>query len=257
MRRQPTPREIMDRDLRQLLRMVQNMDPKAGVQSLEALKEVLEEKISSARAYAMTVAQGAPAIGAERMGEFLSGVVNDGGEARPDRLDRFVRTHLERHLLLTGVCSDIAMSSGLAEHLISELRGSTDLREISTRAAREFPGIEAPEFNAHMIETVLREAVGLDGNVPEDGREQLTNEEMYTLVRISSVLRMVPESDPEGLGAQECPSPKADVGRSCLGRLSIKRPAQPVAEKDRGAGRPRLCGKFPDNQPLHRSIHER
>ena len=99
------------------------------------------------------------------------------------------------------------MNSGLAEHLISELRGSTDLREISTRAAREFPGIEAPEFNGFMIETVLREAVGLDGNVPEDGREQLNNEEMHTLARISSLLRMIPESDPEGPGEQECPSP--------------------------------------------------
>ncbi len=81
MRRQPTPREIMDRDLRQLLRMVEKMDPRAGAQPLEVFKEVLEEKISSARSYAMTVAQGAPAIGAERMGEFLNGVMNYGGGA--------------------------------------------------------------------------------------------------------------------------------------------------------------------------------
>lgn len=207
MRRQPTPREIMDRDFRQLLRMVENMDPKAGPQSLEVLKEALEEKISSARGYAVTVAQGAPAIGVEKMGEFLNGVMTYGGEARPERLDKFVRTHLERHLLLTGVCGDAPMSAALADRLISDLRGSTDLRDVSERAAREFPGIEAPEFNAHMIETVLREAVGLDGNVPEDGHEQLSASERYTLVRIQGALQMLADPEPDLPSEEGAPSP--------------------------------------------------
>jgi hypothetical protein len=197
----------MDRDFRQLLRMVENMDPKAGVQSLEVLKEVLEEKISSARGYAVTVAQGAPAIGVEKMGEFLNGVMNYGGAPRPERLDRFIRTHLERHLLISGVCADVPMSAGLAEHLISELKGSIDLREISTRAAREFPGIEAPEFNAHMIETVLREAVGLDGNVPEGGHEPLSGIEIYALVRIQGILQMLADPEPDLPSEEDAPSP--------------------------------------------------
>ena len=205
MRRQPTPREIMDRDFRQLLRMVENMNPKAGTQSLEVFKEVLEEKLASARGYAVTVAQGAPAIGPEKMGEFLNRVMNYGGEARPEQLDKFIRTHLERHLLISGVCADAPMSAALADRLISELRGSTDLREISTRAAREFPVIEAPEFNGFMIETVLREAVGLDGNVPEGEQEQLIGSDLYTLMRIQGVLQLIPE--PEIVSEDEAPSP--------------------------------------------------
>ena len=207
MRRQPTPREIMDRDFRQLLRMVQNMDPKAGVQSLEVLKEVLEEKISAARGYAVTVAQGAPAIGVDKMGELLNGVMNYGGEARPDRLDKFIRTHLERHLLITGVCGDVPMSAALADRLLSDLRDSTNLRDVSQRAARELPGIEAPDFNAHMIETVLREAVGLDGNVPEDGHDQMRGNERYNLVRIQGVLQMALEPELERPSEEEAPSP--------------------------------------------------
>lgn len=195
----------MDRDFRQLLRMVENMDPRAGVQSLEVFKEVLAEKLTSSRAYAITVAQGAPAIGVEKMGDFLNGVMNYGGEPHPKRLDRFIRTHLERHLLITGVCADAPMSAALADRLISDLRGSTDLRDISERAAREFPGVEAPDFNAHMIETVLRESVGLDGNVPEGEQEQLVGSEPYTLVRIQGVLQMM--SDPEASIEDAAPSP--------------------------------------------------
>jgi hypothetical protein len=187
--------------------MVENMDPKAGPQSLQVFKEVLEDKIASARGYAVTVAQGAPAIGVEKMGEFLNGVMSYGGEARPERLDKFVRTHLERHLLMTGVCGDVPMSAALADRLISDLRDSTDLRGISERAAREFPGIEAPDFNAHMIETVLREAVGLDGNVPEDGHEQLTGSEHYNLVRIQGALQMLGAPEPETSSDGEAPSP--------------------------------------------------
>jgi hypothetical protein len=197
----------MDRDFRQLLRLAENMDPKAGPQSLEVFREVLEEKISSARDYAVTVAQGAPAIGVEKMGEFLNGVMTHGGEARPERLDKFVRTHLERHLLLTGVCGDIPMSAALADRLISDLRGSTDLRDVSERAAREFPGIEAPEFNAHMIETVLRESVGLDGNVPEVGHDQMSTSERYNLVRIQGILQMAPQTELERPSEEETPSP--------------------------------------------------
>jgi hypothetical protein len=197
----------MDRDFRQLLRMVENMDPKAGPQSLQVFKEVLEEKIASARGYAVTVAQGAPAIGVEKMGEFLNEVMNYGGAPRPERLDRFIRTHLERHLLLTGVCGDVPMSAALADRILSDLRDSTDLRDISQRAAREFPGIEAPDFNAHMIETVLREAVGLDGNVPEDGHDQMIGNERYNLVRIQGVLQMALEPEPERPSEEETPSP--------------------------------------------------
>lgn len=205
MRRQPTPREIMDRDFRQLLRMVENMDPKAGTQPLEVFKEVLEEKLASARAYAVTVAQGAPAIGPERMGDFLNGVMNYGGAPQPERLDKFIRAHLERHLLISGVCADAPMSAALADRLISDLKGSTDLREISKKAAQEFPGIEAPEFNGFMIESVLREAVGLDGNVPEGEREQLVGSEPYTLTRIQGVLQLMPE--PYIVSEDEAPSP--------------------------------------------------
>lgn len=207
MRRQPNPREIMDRDFRQLLRMVENLDPKAGTQSLEVFKEVLEEKLASARAYAVTVAQGAPAIGPEKMGEFLNGVMNYGGSPRPERLDKFIRTHLERHLLISGVCADVPMSAALADRLICDLKVSTDLREISKNAAQDFPGIEAPDFNAHMIETVLREAVGLDGNVPEGEQEQFVGSEPYTLTRIQGVLQMMPEPEPEVAAEEEAPSP--------------------------------------------------
>jgi len=122
-----------------------------------------------------------------------------------DQLDKFIRAHLEGHLLITGVCGDVQMSAALAERLISDLRGSTDLRDISERAVREFPGIEAPEFNAHMIETVLREAVGLDGNVPEDGDEQLSRSELDNLVRIQGILQMVAE--PDLPSEEETPSP--------------------------------------------------
>jgi hypothetical protein len=69
----------MDCDFRQLLRMAGNMDPKAGAQSLEVFREVLEERVSSARSYAVTVAQGAPATGVEKMGAFLKGVMNEEG----------------------------------------------------------------------------------------------------------------------------------------------------------------------------------
>lgn len=141
------------------------------------------------------------------MGAFLNGVMNYGGAPRPERLDRFIRTHLERHLLISGVCADAPMSAALADRLISDLKGSTDLREISTRAAREFPGIEAPDFNGFMIETVLREAVGLDGNVPEGEQEQLVGSEPYTLTRIQGVLQLMPESEPEIVSEDEAPSP--------------------------------------------------
>lgn len=110
------------------------------------------------------------------MGELLNGLMNYGGDARPERLDKFFRTHLERHLLITGVCGDVPMSAALADRLISDPRGSTDLRDVSERAAREFPGIEAAECNAHMIETVLRESVGLDGNDSADGLDQMRSE---------------------------------------------------------------------------------
>ena len=189
MRRPVTPREVMHNDFRSVEKMLARLDQNV------ALHGALADKLESMRDYAMTVIVEAPAIGVEKLSDLLNSAMNYGGERRPEKLDRFIRTYLEKHLDLVGFTREGVDVPALSDHLIDRMKESIDLHTIADQTARSFPGIKNPGFDGHMLETVLRESVGLDGRVPEPDQEQMTSDEIYVLLRMKNLLCMMPEPD--------------------------------------------------------------
>lgn len=120
--------------------------------------EFIGDKLAELRDLSTTSAAEAPAVPPERIEDLIE--QND-----RDRTERILKRYILQELDALRIGGSKAPE--LAQDLIEGLRGPGKLSEIATAAIAGHPEIEAQEFCAHMAEGILREAIGLDGRVPD------------------------------------------------------------------------------------------
>jgi hypothetical protein len=120
--------------------------------------ELMAHRLREVGQFAVSTAQEAPPFNTSK----LYGLIEAGDT---DRVERFIRKHLvvELEVLqISGLDPDIT-----ADRAILALKGPHPLDRIAQDLVAEVEGVEAPVFTAYQLESLLREAIGLDGRVPD------------------------------------------------------------------------------------------
>lgn len=166
MRRRITPREIVDAEMRGIEHILNNSYGKID----ETVREALLNKAKTAREVATSFAQEAPNLDIDIHAGLPETV-------KPAWAERFIRKHLEIQIPILRIegADDAEIVAGIMDAfrgMSSDQDTDTALRDGARRVVRDQPGIEAVDFSTYQIETVMREAIGLDGRVPERERSR-------------------------------------------------------------------------------------
>lgn len=155
-RRQISPREVLDRGFQDAIRCVtaalsaDKTDSDLGDMALEGLEDL--------RRFAVSTADGAPPPCAG----LVEGLVAAGDAAR---MSRFVSRHLERQIPYLDIKGVPPVT--LAAAAMEALRGPGELADLARDVIAKFPEIQNPDLSAWKLEGVMREALGMDGRVPD------------------------------------------------------------------------------------------
>lgn len=163
MRRQLSPREILDRHFRELGSIIGKALIGAGI--APDMRDNIADRIEGLRTFAVSTADGAPALP-------LSQVMDIVAEGDSAKIERFVLAHLHRQVPLLHI--EGVPPAELVEAVMMGLRGPDDLSRVARTALEGFPDVIGLDNAAWALEGVIREALGLDGRVPEkDGSPDL------------------------------------------------------------------------------------
>ena len=161
----------------------------------------IDDRLASLRAQVLRSADAAPPVdplAAMKLVEKGNGFI-----------EKFVRRHLEREIPLLDLgLTEPADTNRLVDRIMQGLAGFAPLNEVAQVALEAFPRIEAREQCAWHLESVIREAIGLDGRVPEPD----SNQDVSAWVAMS--LRMALQGDTPNPHATR--APRAGIDESDL-----------------------------------------
>lgn len=160
MRRAVSPRSVLKRMFRDLERGYEGFWGRTATGEARDRYELMAQRLREVADHAVSTAQEAPPFKAEKVSELI-------GQGDPDRITSFIRKHLVSELTVLEIPG--LPPEPTADRLLAALSGPQALDRIAADLIAGTPGLEAPEFTAYQLESVLREAVGLDGRVPERG----------------------------------------------------------------------------------------
>ena len=160
MRRNITPRSVLNRMFRDLEKGFETLWGNKLPAAERGRYEIMAHRLREVAEFAVSSAQEAPPFDIVK----LSGLI-EAGDA--DRVERFIRKHLVGELQVLEISG--LDPETIADRAIRALKGPQPLDLIAQDLVAQVPGLEAPVFTAHQFETLLREATGLDGRVPERG----------------------------------------------------------------------------------------
>ncbi|PTX52588.1 hypothetical protein IQ03_03992 [Gemmobacter caeni] len=160
MRRPVSPRGVLKRMFRDLERGYEGFWGKHATCEGRDRYQLMAQRLREVADHAVSTAQEAPPFRTEKLAELI-------GQGDPDRVTSFIRKHLVSELTVLEIPG--LPPEPTADRLLAALSGPQALDRIAADLIAETPGLEAPEFTAYQLESVLREAVGLDGRVPERG----------------------------------------------------------------------------------------
>lgn len=159
MRRPITPRETVANALLEMDALLLAHPDKID----ETVREALAEKIETALEVSTSFAQEAPAMDPAKLDMFAE-------ESGPERLESFVRKYLEKQV--STLRFEDVDEADLVRSMLREIRKSSpnedvgySLQRASHRVVENVTGVL--DNQAENIETLMREAVGLDGRVPD------------------------------------------------------------------------------------------
>jgi len=160
MRRSVTPRNVLHRMFKDLEKGFKSFWGDKLPANERDRYELMAHRLREVAEFAVSTAQEAPPFDTTK----LYGLI-EAGDA--DRVERFIRKHLVGEL-------EVLQISGLdpvttADRAILALKGPHPLDRIAQDLVAGVEGLEAPTFTAYQLETLLREATGLDGRVPDRG----------------------------------------------------------------------------------------
>lgn len=158
MRRSVTPRSVLNRMFKDLEKGFKSFWGDKLPAAERDRYELMAHRLREVGEFAVSTAQEAPPFNTSK----LYGLIEAGDT---DRVERFIRKHLvvELEVLqISGLDPDIT-----ADRAILALKGPHPLDRIAQDLVAEVEGVEAPVFTAYQLESLLREAIGLDGRVPD------------------------------------------------------------------------------------------
>lgn len=158
MRRAVSPRSVLKRMFCDLERGYEGFWGRNATGEARDRYELMAQRLREVADYAVSTTQEAPPFKTEKLAELI-------GQGDPDRVSSFIRKHLVSELTVLEIPG--LPPEPTADRLLAALSGPQALDRIAADLIAGTPGLEAPAFTSHQIETVLREAVGLDGRVPE------------------------------------------------------------------------------------------
>jgi hypothetical protein len=158
MRRAVSPRSVLKRMFRDLERGYEGFWGRNAAGEARDRYDLMAQRFREVADYAVSTAQEAPPFKTEKLADLI-------GEGDKDRVTRFIRKHLVSELTILEIPGLPPEST--SDRLLAALSGPQALDRIAVDLVAETPGLEAPVFTSHQIETLLREAVGLDGRIPE------------------------------------------------------------------------------------------
>jgi hypothetical protein len=129
------------------------------------LLEALQKAISESRAFCVTAAADQPGLHEDVVKDFLN-------SADDEQVASFVHGYLQKQVPLLAIAG--ADSHRLIEDCFSGIlfmdpdAFESGIRRVAQEGIKQQPKIEAPDFAAEILETICREAVGLDGRIPAE-----------------------------------------------------------------------------------------
>ena len=167
MRRPVSPRQMIDLEFNKMTRMLEsfaNGNPPASAADFRRMTDLLHATIADARETCVSFAAALPALDAAHLADRID-------QSTPQMMTRFIEKHLEKEIPLlhiAGVAPE-ALTQAIMRRL-QTIDEDVDLDiEIQTAAmdvVDQFPGIHAPDYHFDVIETLIREALGLEGTPP-------------------------------------------------------------------------------------------
>lgn len=158
MRRTMTLRSVLANDLAGLNKAFAALEGSIPADKRN-LFESIQDQMQSFGDFAVLSAAEAPAPDSAKFLDFVAG-------SSPEQIEAHVRKYLMREIPLLKI--DVPTEQ-IVDRLIDGLKSDAPLDQIKGDVIKAFPDMEAPDFNGVMIETVLREAIGLDGRAPTHG----------------------------------------------------------------------------------------
>lgn len=158
MRRTMTLRSVLANDLAGLNKAFAALEGSIPADKRN-LFESIQDQMQSFGDFAVLSAAEAPAPDSAKFLDFVAG-------SSPEQIEAHVRKYLMREIPLLKI--DVPTEQ-IVDRLIDGLKSDAPLDQIKHDVIKAIPDMEAPAFNGQMIETVLREAIGLDGRTPMHG----------------------------------------------------------------------------------------
>lgn len=162
MRRSPTPRYMLNDSFGRLKVLAEKAHaeslkpgPHGQDSLLRHLQSALEMQIEDTRSFALSVCAEAPAVDRGRFELFID-------KASVEEIERRLSSYLSRELSILGID---AAEIGLA--MVQRLKAGGSLEDVVNDSFEGAPPEVNIDFNRYLALGVLREAVGLDGRVPE------------------------------------------------------------------------------------------
>jgi len=194
MRRSISAREVLARKFDTLTKY---MGPAPHGEAGEKHERMLE-LIADAREMSLSFAQAMPPIPPVSFRHMLDTYT-------PARIDAFVLKHLQRQMPYLGI--EFSSYHNIAERAFVELKayeGDTDfdvaIKAAAQRTVEAFPGMAAPAYCVEQIESLFREALGLDGTMtdPDIDDKKVLDNARRALDMISAPVPVLEQ--------EECPS---------------------------------------------------
>lgn len=191
MRREMSPREVVFRQFRSLEKRFQGIKKNtSGSEDLLRL-EMFEEMMGETRDLALSMAIEAGPVKSERFKAMLQ-------SGSKEKAIDFVHKHLVRQssmMLVDGIPPETLARTCLEKLQVLDLRKDFDAE--MSRIAREIideHNLPAPSWAVYSIETLCREALGIDGRVPDEDEERYLTNARELIRQIETVERdIVPE----------------------------------------------------------------
>jgi hypothetical protein len=191
MRREMSPREVVDMNFRKLTNQCESLRKLARDSSEQLSVTLFEESLNDLHTLALSFTIEAGPANPERLAALLE-------KGSDTKVESFVERHLRKQAPL--ICVEGVDPEVLAEACMTKIKEidpeadfDKQMAEIGTSIAEKL-NVTAKSWSAYMIETVCREALGLDGRAPDE-RDAPAMENAKRIIRMFSGKDATPTPD--------------------------------------------------------------
>lgn len=202
MRRSTSPREMIAIEFTKIERMLDIMAREATPQSpadLRRMTDTLRTMVEDARGVCVDFAAAMPALDAEKFADRID-------QSTPDMMARFIEKHLDKQIPILKIAGadPQALKTAIVTHLAAideDIDLDIGIQVASSDVVDQFPDMHAPDYHRDVIETLMREALGLEGTPPAleaaVDAQKVQAMRAVRMVAAAPLTYAVPETDPQ------------------------------------------------------------